>query len=227
MVPADVFHVALPKKLGVSSGRHLLAIAEDADSRSSQFDAETGSIPSSLLSGRSPQTGGARSVTSVGSGMSESIQMFEELSQVTLTVNASTELIDVIEVIMRFSRHSDEDKLEFGMPTLKKFIRPLDWFPLEAKLRQYAQAARKEQPAQKKLAPLMLRVPGDSRGFLRAQSVSVKSAFGGPRPGKQPALLHMTLSSFNEERRAATAEPPPLSRVEESSHARAEAPPQS
>ena len=39
LVSADVFHVALPKTLGVSSGRHLLAIAEDADSRS-LMDAE-------------------------------------------------------------------------------------------------------------------------------------------------------------------------------------------
>ena len=29
---------------------------------------------------------------------------------------------------------------------MKKFLRPLDWFPLEAKLRQYARAARKDLP---------------------------------------------------------------------------------
>ena len=217
LVPADVFHVALPKTLGLSSGRHLLAIAEDADSRSIVVDDGRNSIPSSLLSSRSPSTGTAPSVTSFGSGMTENIQLFEELSQLTLTLNATTELIDVAEVHMRFTRHSDEDKMELGMPCLKKFIRPLDWLAIEAKLRKYAQLARKELPAQKKLAPLMFRIPGDSRTFLRARSVSLKSVYSGPRPAGQPAFLHLTLSKFNEDRRTASAEPSSLTRVEEAS----------
>ena len=114
LVSADVFHVALPKTLGVSSGRHLLAIAEDADSRSYQTDAEKDSIPSSLLSrilfGRQSRCL-PPSVTSLDSGITENIQMFEELSQLTLTLNAGTELIDMPEVVMRFSRRSDEERV--------------------------------------------------------------------------------------------------------------------
>ena len=113
-----------------------------------------------------------------------------------------------------------QDKIGLGMPSLKKFLRPLDWFPLEAKLRQYARVARKELPAQKKLAPLMFRVPGDSRSFIRARDVTLKSVFNGPRSATQPALLHLTLSNFNEERRKPTTEPSSLTCVEETSQAR-------
>ena len=77
-----------------------------------------------------------------------------------------------------------------------------------------------ELPAQKKLAPLMFRVPGDSRNFIRARGVSLRSVFNGPRPAGQPAFLHLTLTDFNEERRATTTEPSFLTCVEEISKAR-------
>ena len=41
--------------------------------------------------------------------MTENIHMFEELAQLTLTLNASTELMDVPEIMMRFSRRTDEE----------------------------------------------------------------------------------------------------------------------
>eukprot|EP00439_Symbiodinium_sp_Y106_P054904 s1850_g7.t1 len=118
-VNVDVFHVALPKAIGLSSGAHLLALAEDADSRiqfeaesSAALEAEGDTIPESLLSGCHPAKRSAPSVTSMGSALTEQLEMFDELTQLTLLLNVSTELMDVAEVYMRFSRQTDEDMLQ-------------------------------------------------------------------------------------------------------------------
>ncbi|OLQ06055.1 hypothetical protein AK812_SmicGene10683 [Symbiodinium microadriaticum] len=202
-VNVDVFHVALPKAIGLSSGAHLLALAEDADSRS----------------GCHPAKRSAPSVTSMGSALTEQLEMFDELTQLTLLLNVSTELMDVAEVYLRFSRQTDEDQFKLGMPTLKRFVRPLDWLQVEAQLRQFAHAARTSRPKSRNLPPLMFRIPGESKSFLRARDVSVKSMFTGPRPPGQPAWVHLTLSKFNEEKPRIQAETSALEVVHEVSKA--------
>ncbi|CAE7022579.1 unnamed protein product [Symbiodinium sp. CCMP2456] len=134
------------------------------------------------------------------SALTEQLEMFDELTQLTLLLNVSTELMDVAEVYLRFSRQTDEDQFKLGMPTLKRFVRPLDWLQVEAQLRQFAHAARTSRPKNRNLPPLMFRIPGESKSFLRARDVSVKSMFTGPRPAGQPAWVHLTLSKFNEEK---------------------------
>lgn len=225
-VNVDVFHVALPKAIGLSSGAHLLALAEDADSRiqfevasSAALEAEGDAIPESLLSGCHPAKRSAPSVTSMGSALTEQLEMFDELTQLTLLLNVSTELMDVAEVYLRFSRQTDEDQFKLGMPTLKRFVRPLDWLQVEAQLRQFAHAARTSRPKSRNLPPLMFRIPGESKSFLRARDVSVKSMFTGPRPPGQPAWVHLTLSKFNEEKPRIQAETSALEVVHEVSKA--------
>ncbi|CAE7663688.1 unnamed protein product, partial [Symbiodinium pilosum] len=203
--------------IGLSSGAHLLALAEDADARI-QVEAETDSIPQSLLSDRGPSKRSPPSVTSMGSAMTEQVEMFEELSQLTFLLNVSTELIDVGEVYMRFARQTDDDQFRFGMPSLKRFIRPLDWLAVEAQLRHFAHAARTSKPKSRCLPPMMLRIPGESRSYLRARSASIKSMFTGPRPPNQPAWIHLTLSKFNEERIRNQGDAPLLEVVHEASN---------
>ena len=189
-VAVDVFHVALPKALGLSSARHLLALVQDADTQPHM--AEMDETPDRQQSEESGST-------SEASSCAEAVQAFEELSQLTLLLNVSTDLMDVEEVYMRFARQTDAEQVKYSMPTLKRFVRPLDWFALERQLRVFADSAARALPKPKKLPPLMLRIPGDSASFLSARTVSVKSIFTGPRPSGQPAWVHLTLSSFNEE----------------------------
>ncbi|CAE7682810.1 unnamed protein product [Symbiodinium sp. CCMP2592] len=145
-ISVDVFHVPLPPRLyGESTTYHLLAFKEDVDSMPvPEADPTQHVLPSSLLESRR-----APSARSAASNESHE-ECYDELAEMTLLVNASTTLMDIEEAHLRFVRKTSKSKVRMGMPTLKRFARPLDWANLDAVLRRYARKVRKahaENPA--------------------------------------------------------------------------------
>ncbi|CAE7880189.1 unnamed protein product, partial [Symbiodinium necroappetens] len=163
-------------------------------------------LPSSLLPSRRPP-----SVRSAASNESFE-ECYDELEEMTLLVNASTALMDIEEAHLRFVRKTDEPKVRMGMPTLKRFARPLDWVGIDAVLRGYARTVREgacgqQVPEEKQALPSMtLRVPGESRRHLRARHVSISSPF--PRQhAAEDVFLFLHLVGFEG------PPPPPTSRL--------------
>ncbi|OLP93392.1 hypothetical protein AK812_SmicGene24721 [Symbiodinium microadriaticum] len=130
-VSVDVFHVCLPRLYGTDSLHHLLALTEDAEARV-QPDATQDAIPRSLLDSRS--IGLARSAAS---SESEVVEAYDELAELTLLLDVSKQLIDIEEAHIRFVRRSQQAEMRLGMPTLKRFARPLDWPALQAEVHFY------------------------------------------------------------------------------------------
>ena len=199
-IPVDVFHVVLPNRfssLGNSSERHLLALIEDADAR---LKAEDPSIQ--CCRNRTP----GRVLRRVDSPVSErqssscsggEVEVLEELSQITLLLDCSTDLFDISEAHLRFARMTSQPDLKSHMPTLKRFVRPSDWPVLETGLYQYASAvSERRRPAPQSLSPVMIQLPGEPRKYLCAKGVSVKAVYSGFRPQGQPTYLHLTLNRF-------------------------------
>ncbi|CAE7823072.1 unnamed protein product [Symbiodinium sp. CCMP2456] len=145
-ISVDVFHVSLPSSLyGESTSYHLqlgcamlLALKGDVDFMPPpEADPTQNVLPSSLLASRRPPS--ARSAAS-----NESYEeCYDELAEITLLVNASTALMDIEEAHLRFVRKTNKSKVRMGMPTLKRFARPLDWAGIDAVLRRYARKVRK------------------------------------------------------------------------------------
>ncbi|CAE7682793.1 unnamed protein product [Symbiodinium sp. CCMP2592] len=208
-ISVDVFHVPLPPSLyGESTTYHLLALKQDVDSTPvPEADPTQHVLPSSLLESRRAPT--ARSAAS-----NESYEeCYDELAEMTLLVNASTTLMDIEEAHLRFVRKTSKSKVRMGMPTLKRFARPLDWANLDAVLRRYARKVRKayaENPAgqqveeeEQALPSMTLRVPGESRKHLRSRRVAISSPF--PRQHTtDDVFLYIHLQSFEEPRVRAT-----------------------
>jgi len=193
-ISVDLFHVALPQLTGTT---HLLAIKQDADVVSKMHEeALPSSMPRSLL-GKFGNAG-APSVSSTSNSRSEGTESFEELSQMTLLLDASTDMIDVKEAYLRFTRQQDKDKFGMGMPSLQKFVRPLDWHGVSRTVRNFSSRCKKEVPEPQEVPPLMLRIPGGSRQYIHAHSGFISSFFPGPRPKGKAALLHLTLQDFGE-----------------------------
>ncbi|CAE7823080.1 unnamed protein product [Symbiodinium sp. CCMP2456] len=218
-ISVDVFHVPLPPSLyGESTAYHLLALKEDVQTMPPpDADPTQNVLPSSLLASRSAPT--ARSAASNESHE----EVYDELAEMTLLVNASTTLMDIEEAHLRFVRKTDESKVRMGMPTLKRFARPLDWVGnagIDAVLRRYARKVRKahaENPGQQveeeeqAFPSMTLRVPGESRKHLRSRRVAISSPF--PRQHTtDDVFLYVHLQSF-EERRARA--PPSLTSLGE------------
>ncbi|CAE7823062.1 unnamed protein product [Symbiodinium sp. CCMP2456] len=135
--------------------------------------------------------------------MDTHVECYEELTEMTLLLNTSTELMDIEEAHLRFVRRTNDSKVRMGMPTLKRFARPLDWAGLEAALRGYARQVRKSQAhgeeAEKQVLPgLMLRLPGESRKHLLSRSLAVSSPF--ERKKHDPIHLYLHMMDFQGHR---------------------------
>ncbi|CAE7896122.1 unnamed protein product [Symbiodinium microadriaticum] len=222
-ISVDVFHVPLPPSLyGESTAYHLQLGCTVSDVLQSDAvkccgpDAEcsltcTGSrlgsfsfptlagkaLPSSLLASRRPP-----SVRSAASNESYE-ECYDELAELTLLVNASTTLMDIEEAHLRFVRKTNKSKVRMGMPTLKRFARPLDWAGMDAVLRRYARKVRKahaegqqvEGEQEQALSSMTLRVPGESRKHLRSRRVTISSPF--PRQhAAADVFLYVNLLGF-------------------------------
>ncbi|CAE7741212.1 Herc2 [Symbiodinium sp. CCMP2456] len=85
-----------------------------------------------------------------------------------------------------------------GMPTLKRFARPLDWTQIEAVLRRYGQLVATDQAMpQQALPPVMIRFPGESRRHVRARSATVSSPFDRKGP-EDPVYLYLHMENFQD-----------------------------
>eukprot|EP00439_Symbiodinium_sp_Y106_P039865 s7759_g4.t2 len=139
------------------------------------------------------------SICSKYSGQDTRVECYDELEEMTLVLNTSTELMDIEEAHLRFVRRTDDSQVRMGMPTLKRFARPLDWAGLETALRGCARGVRKAQAhgeeAEKQVFPgLMLRLPGESRKHLLSRSLAVSSPF--ERKKHDPVHLYLHMMDF-------------------------------
>ena len=213
-VPVDVFHVELPKRLGTSADCHLLALIEDADARlRAEASQNLHADPAQNPLAHGPGPGLALSASeSQSSCSSESYEMFEELSQLTLLLDCSTEMIDIKEAHARFARITDEAHMKLGMPTLKRLIRPSDWPAVQAQLSHLAHrgTTHKGTARSQTLPPMMLRVPGEQKRYVHAKGASVKAAYSGFRPQGVPAYLQLTLNKFHKRQVMAGVHEDPL-----------------
>ena len=191
-VAVDVFHVALPHLGGADSLYHLIAMREDTESRAHRMDGEAEceagldghhiipeTVPVSFphgslfqLPGRSKSAGSDRSRKS-----GSEAEPFEDLDEVHFLLNASTEDLDIEEVELHFSRGS-QDSAKLAIPTLRQLLRPLDWQQYHAKIQEFIRgSSHRRRSKTKRLAPMMLCLPGDPKTFIRASSVSLECAW--------------------------------------------------
>ena len=126
IVSVDVFHVRLPRLYGAESMHHLLSITEDADARVAPEASPSASrscddLLANMLTAE-------RSTAPSATSSESNVECYEELAELTLLLNASTELVDVEEVHMRFVRRTNEEGLQMGpldaVHTSASLIRP-------------------------------------------------------------------------------------------------------
>ncbi|CAE7945509.1 unnamed protein product [Symbiodinium sp. KB8] len=190
IVSVDMFHVPLPHNLyGMNTIHHLLALTEDVHA---MVQPEADPATQNVWESRRPVACAPASAASTDTH----VECYEELTEMTLLLNTSTELMDIEEAHLRFVRRTDDSKVRMGMPTLKRFARPLDWAGLEAALRGYARQVRRSQAhgkeAEKQVFPgLMLRLPGESRKHLLSRSLVVSSPFERQKHDPVYLYLHM------------------------------------
>ncbi|CAE7201931.1 unnamed protein product [Symbiodinium necroappetens] len=149
IVSVDMFHVPLPHNLyGLNTIHHLLALTEDVHAT---VQPEADPATQNVWESRRPVAGAPASAASTDTH----VECYEELTEMTLLLNTSTELMDIEEAHLRFVRRTDDSKVRMGMPTLKRFARPLDWAGLEAALRGYARQVRRSQAHGEEAGPFL------------------------------------------------------------------------
>ena len=110
IVKVDVFHVSLPGLYGEES-HHLLSMKEDPDSMVPLEATPTGTGADRLLKSLiGPPSSNPSSATSSENG----VESYEELAEMTLLLNASTELVDIEEAHLRFRRQKHDDDVRMG-----------------------------------------------------------------------------------------------------------------
>eukprot|EP00439_Symbiodinium_sp_Y106_P001163 s2272_g1.t1 len=139
------------------------------------------------------QEGEVRSAQSAASSETH-VEGYDELAEMTLLLNLTSELVDIEEAHLRFQRRTNEAEFRLGMPTLKRFARPLDWENLNGYLRHYARQASEKQS----LGSIMLRMPGESRKLLQARRATISSPYA--QTPNQPARLFLHLANFKDKR---------------------------
>ncbi|CAE7778544.1 unnamed protein product [Symbiodinium microadriaticum] len=140
-VSVDVCHVPLPNLYGTKTVHYLLSLTEDLDPRVPPMQLQEDSQQSRFKD----QEGEVRSAQSAASS-----ETHVEGGALALPAKAEFRL---------------------GMPTLKRFARPLDWENLNGYLRHYARQVGKGLASEKQsLGSIMLRMPGEARKLLQARS---------------------------------------------------------
>eukprot|EP00435_Cladocopium_sp_Y103_P003193 s4618_g1.t1 len=167
-VSMDLFYTTLPAH-ATSSDYCLIAMKEDPEQQSSPPpDLGESSLPFPLGSGVP--------ATKSRSSVSDLVMACDDLVEMTLRLSDATGFLDIEEVHLSFQRQS-ECKVDSGMPTLRKFIRPSDWDRIETMFNivfNLPEADRQEPRHFRR--PLFFRVPGESRSYLCARSASLKLA---------------------------------------------------
>eukprot|EP00435_Cladocopium_sp_Y103_P034311 s535_g8.t2 len=183
-VSLDLFCTRLPGQGPAGSDQCLLALKEDPEQVLASVPvpadaspplgplrtAQEGRLPPQSLAGRSR------------SSVSEVVEAYDELVEVALLVSNSTGLLDIEEAHLSFQRQSNAPRIETGMPTLRRFIRPSDW----DRERQRCYFRR----------PMLFRLPGESRSYLCSRQTSVSRADRYVVPGS-PVHYWMHLTAFD------------------------------
>mmetsp|Transcript_61708 Transcript_61708/g.144483 ORF Transcript_61708/g.144483 Transcript_61708/m.144483 type:complete len:583 (-) Transcript_61708:51-1799(-) len=194
VVSVDVCHVPLPNLYGTKTVHYLLSLTEDLDPRVPPMDLQEDSQQSRFKD----QEGEVRSAQSAASSETH-VEGYDELAEMTLLLNLTSELVDIEEAHLRFQRRTNEAEFRLGMPTLKRFARPLDWENLNGYLRHYARQVGKGQASEKQsLGSIMLRMPGESRKLLQARRATISSPYA--QTPNQPARLFLHLANFKDKR---------------------------
>ena len=197
-VPVDVFHVVLPELYGTSATHHLLAIMEHSEPcvRSVRSEPRQGAAPASLPEGKEGKEDVFTESHERGSedmDASHMVQQFAEqlaqqfnvLSDLTLLVNANTELIDIEEAVMHFAHN---DAVE--MTSLNGLVPPREWHGIKSKLHQFARATRSRRPKPSSLPSMVLRFPGQEEDtYLRARRVSIEPVYSATFHEAEPTLV--------------------------------------
>jgi len=175
-VGVDLFHV--PHQLGEET-LHLIALREDSDLQSQLEVQESELLPHAptapSMNGWSARP--ARSVPSDSSisqvSASSMLQICSELKEMTLLVDPTTPLLDVLQAHLSFAPDSDRDS---SMPCLRKIVRPTDWGTIRKELKSFAVRAKNST---RETLKMKLRLQDESRRCVEARRVEV-SAFQAP-----------------------------------------------
>ena len=162
---------------------------EDADQSSR-------SAPPDALHGSGPVTIGDSEAARTGSSMSEAVEAYDELAEMALLLTNATESLDIREVHQSFCRQSHAHS---GMPTLRKFIRPTDWHRIETMMGIVTNLPPAELQQRCYFRhPMLFRLPGKSRSYLRCRETSISLA--GRNVAGVPTHFWMHLASFDDSR---------------------------
>eukprot|EP00438_Fugacium_kawagutii_P018297 Skav202880 [mRNA] locus=scaffold1401:166451:167095:- [translate_table: standard] len=183
----DLFHAQIPMD-GVSD-YSLLAMKEDAESSRSIPDAEMQNPPVP----RTERGPSAHSVSSVSH-----VEGYDEPVQFSLLVNNSTDMLDIQEARLTFHRQSLLPTLESGRPTLRRFIRPTDWHRIETMIRNVTELTAEDMHAQCYFRhPMLFRIPGKSRSYVRSHGAFVTLADAAIVPGT-PSRFWFGFACFDD-----------------------------
>lgn len=218
-VAADIYHVPVPGLFGAKEPHHLMAFKEDPESRQ-QPEAEEHAVPAQLLD---PRLKGKRfqrnheqvghedcsSMSSGSTGRSSCANICPELQDMTLMVDADTELHDVQQAELNFKRNERPNLpsgLQSSMPSLRKLLKPTDWEKVRSQVARFVEMASASPSIEAKvLRRISLQLPGQN-GWLKVEEASIHQIQGSRR-----ILLH--LSRFSPEK--ATRSQPSLCGIEE------------
>eukprot|EP00434_Breviolum_minutum_P007635 symbB.v1.2.006733.t1/scaffold406.1/size210851/3 len=101
------------------------------------------------------------------------LQICSELKEMTLLVDPTTPLLDVLQAHLSFESDSDRDS---SMPCLRKMVRPTDWGTIRKELQSFAVRAKNST---RETLKMKLRLQDESRRCVEARRVEV-SAFHSP-----------------------------------------------
>eukprot|EP00438_Fugacium_kawagutii_P020420 Skav231258 [mRNA] locus=scaffold411:756762:757643:- [translate_table: standard] len=149
-VSIDVFQTRVSNAGGPGIDYCLLALREDPE-QSTPPDAPPNSAPT--VHPVAPQL-------SQGSTASEIVDSYNELVEFALLVSNETSLFDIKEVHLTFRRETPVPALN-SMPTLRRFIRPTDWYRIEGMFQNLIGLPPAEMQQRCTFRhPMLLRIPG-------------------------------------------------------------------
>eukprot|EP00438_Fugacium_kawagutii_P023223 Skav215692 [mRNA] locus=scaffold278:463630:464748:- [translate_table: standard] len=192
-VSMDLFCAALPR-FGAASDYCLLAMKEDPVEQLQAVppEAPPDSAPERIhhLRGETPESRSRSSLSDV-------VAAYDDLIEIALLVSDVTGLLDIEQVHLSFERQSAVSNIESGMPTLRRFIRPLDWDRIE---RMFSTVLNLPPADQRERCyfrrPTLFRIPGESRRYLCARRTSLRLADDSVVPGR-PSHFWMHLTQFD------------------------------
>lgn len=197
-VSLDLFCTRLPGQGPAGSDQCLLALKEDPEQVLAAVPVSADASPP--VWPHHPQHAEDRLPRSVGrsrSSISEVVEAYDELVEVALLVSNATGLLDIEEAHLSFKRQSNAPRIETGMPTLRRFIRPSDWDRVEGMFNFVNDLpATEERQRCYFRRPMLFRLPGESRSYLSSRQTSVSRADRYVVPGT-PVHFWMHLTAFD------------------------------